>query len=858
MTPAEFDLTPYLVPGENLLAVKVVRWSDGSYLEDQDYWRLSGIYRDVFLFARPPLCIHDIDARAGLDGQYHNGELSLAVELKGHREEGARLSYTLYDKDKKVASQQEKAVPPVQGKAVVRFTGQVPSPLPWTAETPNLYTLAVELSRGGETLEATAIKLGFREVEIKGGQVLVNGKAVYFKGVNRHEFGPGKGRAIGEASMIKDIKLMKQHNINAVRTAHYPNQTRWYELCDQFGLYVMDEANVESHQLWREGRSPAKDPAWKKAFVARGRAMAERDKNHPCVIFWSLGNEAGIGENFHAMADTLRTIGMPRPIHYEGHGTARTREMPGFDIISTMYPSLELLEEFYRQDTSRPMIVCEYSHAMGNSVGNFYKYWALFESRRRMQGGFIWDWADQGLYKTTATGERFFAYGGDFGDRPNNANFCINGLVLPDRGVQPELMEVKKIHQWIKFVPVDVKKGKAKIKNTYDFISTAGFSFHYAVKENGRTVKEGQLEVPPLAPGEGAVARVPGMARYLSSDKEIYLDFTARLKESSPWAAAGHEVAFGQFLVKEGDTGPVGGEKARKGKLQVEETSGHYKLTGQGFQAMIDMGTGELAGYKYEGVELIVAGPANNFWRAPTDNDQGRGEKSYAHAWKMAGLQDMAYTVDSISVKREGGQALVRVIGTLRADSGQVRHWRAYAISASGRVHVHNHYRLEGHFPPLPKVGNLFRLPPGMDKLQWYGRGPHESYPDRKHGARAGLYSGTARGQYFPHVYPQENGNKVETRWLSLGDGQGNGFYIVADSLVNFSVHHYSLENLTMASHAYQVEDAGHLTLNVDLAQMGLGGDDSWSRRVHPEFLLREKEYKYGYTIVPKKEGPGQ
>ena len=855
MTPAEFNITNYLNEGRNLVAAQVIRWSDGSYLEDQDFWRLSGIYRDVYLIARTPVSIDDFNVVTDLDEGYTDARLHVKVDLKKFVQTrfAGEVLLKLYCPAGEIIFENAKNVE-ISGNInffSIDFDQEVINPLKWTAETPTLYNLSVSLLQNGKVLEATSQRIGFREVEIKNGQLLVNGKAVYFKGVNRHETEPERGRAITEESMIHDILLMKQNNINAVRTAHYPNQVRWYDLCDEYGLYVMDEANIESHQLWRENRSPAKDPDWLEAFIARGRSMTERDKNHPSIIFWSLGNEAGLGENFFALADTIRKLDPTRPIHYEGHYDSKKRELSHFDIISTMYPSVEMLQEFYSMDTTRPMIICEYAHAMGNSTGNFWKYWELFESNRRMQGGFIWDWVDQGLTKTAPSGEKYFAYGGDFGDRPNNANFCINGLVSPDRTPHPGLAEVKKIHQFIRFEPADIENGKIKIRNNYDFLTTSFLSFTYLYKEDGKLLSEGEIALPELQPGEEMVIEIPDYPRKTVGN-EIFLDVFMKTKRESSWAPEGHVLAYEQFKLYSNPKADYRLQMQEGKSLQTLQSEIEYVIRGENFESVLNKNSGLLSKYEVNNKNFIELGPKSNFWRAPTDNDQGRGEISFAYQWRKAGLHNLSYQLDSIiPLNIKDKQAEFRVLGKLVSAAGEIIHRRDYTFYGNGAIQINEFYRLMGEFPPLPKVGNLFHLPLSFTNIEWYGRGPWENYQDRYSSALVGYYEGKVRSQYFPYVYPQENGNKTGVRWFSVKDDEGNGFRVVGDTLLNFSIHHYTLENLTNATHTYEIEDGAYITLNVDLAQMGVGGDDSWSPRVHPEFQLKDSVYTYSYTIYP-------
>ena len=573
MTPAEFLITDKLQPGENMLAVEVINWSDASYIEDQDFWRISGIFRDVFLYATPKTYLRDLYVVTDLDDQYRDAALKLTANVRTPSSSSAatpyRLKTTLYDASRTVVFSE--TIPSEQSsdtgqELVFRLNKPVKSPLLWSAESPTLYTLTVELiSTNGQVAEAVSQRIGFREMTLTTGQLLVNGRPVTFKGVNRHEFNPATGRVIGRESMIRDIKLMKQHNINAVRTSHYPNVTDWYDLCDEYGLYLIDEANIESHYLWSQGQTPAAKPEWRDAFVARGRAMVERDKNHPSIVIWSLGNETDMGQNFRDMADIIRIIDPTRPIHYEGrnnyNGDFQSPNQPltSFDIISTMYPSVAAMVALMEKDPSRPLIICEYAHSMGNSVGNLKDYWAAIDKYPRMQGGFIWDWMDQGLRLRNKAGKEYTSHinyidGANAGD----------GLINPDQTPQPEINEVKLVYQYVKVslpaaltaasepsstARMDVSSVKVNVKNTYDFLTLEPFRLEWSLLRNGEVVQQGGETNLVAKPGQTQVLTLPIKVAATAGSREYFLNVSVRLKKETPWAPAGHEVASGQFLI---------------------------------------------------------------------------------------------------------------------------------------------------------------------------------------------------------------------------------------------------------------------------------------------------------------------
>jgi beta-galactosidase len=859
MTPAEFDLTEYLIQGKNLLAVEVINWSDGSYLEDQDFWRISGIFRDVYIYAQPQFHIKDFKVDTYLDENYQNAILSVqyATENKSKStDESNSVRFSLYDPSGNLLFSEESQSGNLEKNLL--------NPEKWNAERPSLYTLGIEVLEGEKVTEATAIKIGFRKVEIKNGQLLLNGQAIYFKGVNRHEFEPLNGRAISKESMVKDIILMKQHNFNAVRTAHYPNQTLWYELCDEYGLYVIDEANIESHQLWNMKASPAHLSNWKNCFVDRGISMVHRDKNHPSILMWSLGNETGLGENHYAMAEEIRKIDQSRLIHYEGRELEANiyeagsyekvlelfdhwaKTVPDFDIIANMYPYTDHLIEFHEKITDRPIIICEYAHAMGNSLGGFKLYWDVFEKYPRMQGGFIWDWVDQGIWREVADGQGYYVYGGDFGDQPNDDNFCINGLVFPDRGIKPALIEAKKVQQCIKTTLQDPEQGLIEVFNQYFFISTQDYELRWEVIENGKIVQHGTVEDLNVAPHERKLIKIPYKTAAMDARNEYFLNIYYHLKKATQWAEAGYLMAWDQFafpfVQKLPDLFQL-----HVGSLSYTRDKNLVKIYGDVF--VIEMKNGLLSSFESGGTEWIQKRLEPNLWRAFTDNDEGGGSKSFLAQWRDFGLDQLEFihkntTIDPIR------NDLIKVVvqAELKAKKGLIPCKISYLVAANGMIEVDIQYEIPNDCPVLPKVGASLGVAKALENVTWYGRGPQESYWDRKESAIIGLYSGKSDAQYMYYIRPQESGNKSDVRWIALTNNQGTGLKITGKDL-NISILPFTLETLNKALHTTDLKKADLLTLNIDYQQAGLGGDDSWNPRTHSEFQLREKVYNYHFVI---------
>lgn len=709
MTPAAFNISPYLdaETDSNTLAVEVIRWSDGSYLEDQDFWRLSGIYRDVYLYALPKNHISDFHIQPLLDENYRNAELQIDFKING-KTNGIIVKF--YDSkdglilEDTVSSSQLTAKYPIS------------NPSKWTAETPNLYQLTLQLlDETGNPTQVISRKVGFRKVEIKNGQILLNGQPIYFKGVNRHEFDPFNGRTISEESMIEDIKLMKQHNFNAVRASHYPNIPRWYELCDEYGLYVMDEANLESHQLWfYDGKSPVTQPEWKKAIVAQGTSMVERDKNHPSILIWSLGNEAGMGENMTAMADAIRQIDSSRPIHYESRELAvplkeseNTLNLlnfaksihdfdnspSGFDFIANMYPSMEVMEGFTKADTLRPVLICEYAHAMGNSTGNFKEYWDIFERNPRMQGGFIWDWVDQGIARYTEDSLLYYVYGGDFNESPSDSNFCLNGLVFPDRSVKPALQTVKKVQQNLKVKAVDLQQGKIEIQNTYYFTNLNFLELQWELKEEGKLLLEGTINDLNIEAQQRETFDIPFILPKAKEGKEYWLNLSFRLKENTDWAEKGFEVAWEQFQLPIEVGAITSSKKTNSPSITLKETDDKYSIEGKDFALQFDKTKGILSAWNFKGKEFLQQGAKMNIWRAPTDNDEGGNQfqSSFAAQWRDAGYNQIRWEDIEVKAKQMDDQTIeVKVSGCMRGKGSAFSYATTYQVSGNGEILISN------------------------------------------------------------------------------------------------------------------------------------------------------------------------
>lgn len=859
-TPVEFDITKFIKPGENLVALENFRWCDGSYLEDQDFWRLSGIFRDVYLWSPADIHIRDFEVRTQFDAAYRDGQFKVDVRLVNYGKSPARvtLEANLIDPSGKTLLHPVIRKDIEAGQEILAAgTNPVASPLKWSAETPNLYRLLLTLKDAeGQTLEVVPVNVGFRQVEINRGNLLVNGQRVLFKGVNRHEFHPDRGQAITVESMIRDITVMKQFNVNAVRTCHYPNQPAWYDLCDRYGIYLIDEANIESHGMGYGEHTLAKNPDFADAHLNRTIRMVERDKNHPAIVIWSLGNEAGDGPNFVATSKWIHQRDPGRPVHYEQAG-----ERPHTDIVCPMYPRPGRLARYSSEPHTRPFIMCEYEHAMGNSSGDFWSYWNLIYDRPFLQGGFIWDWVDQGLrqkqqalpmphFEKVRPGDKtFWAYGGDFGPEgvPSDDNFCCNGLVTPDRAPHPGLFEVKHVYQYIHCRPVDLVARTVNVKNFFDFTNLKDLAvLAWRLSGDGREVQSGHLPAPDLPPHAATPITVPVKPFKPKPGVEYFLELSFRLKQDERWAKQGHEIAWDQFKLP--DAAPV--RTLDPGSLPpvkwAEDGEG-VRISGKHFTARFDRKAGTLASVTFRGQELVRSPLRPDFWRAETDNDRGRqmvkSQGIWQHAHKSPELAGFETTAP------DGHSVRVRITHKLpRVDA---RWETVYSVYGSGDIVVDARFHPHSNgLPQLVRLGMQMTLPPGFDRVSWLGPGPGETYADRLD-AKVGFYSGTVDGRFYAdYTEPGETGNKADARWIALTNGKV-GLLAVGFPLLSANALHYGTEDLNAGKHAFELPRRDYVTLNLDLRQQGVGGDDSWGAWPHEAFLIPCQEYAYRFRLRP-------
>ncbi len=856
--PAEFNLTPYLEPGKNKLAVQVFQFTDGSYLEDQDFWRLSGIQRDVLLFARPKTFIRDFFAKASLDSKYQNGVFNLDVELANQNKKSSkniRVKYQLLDGEKEILTETNPGIN-VKGKntASCSFSGKVPSVRKWSAEDPNLYKLVITiLDAADQTLEATSINIGFRTTEIKGGQLLVNGEPILIKGVNRHEHDEYFGHVISEESMLADIRLMKQNNINAVRTSHYPNDPRWLELCDQYGLYLYDEANVESHGYgYDPDQTLANKPEWKAAHIERIMNMLERDKNHPSVIVWSMGNEAGAGPNFLEAYKAMKERDS-RPVHYERSEKITDLTEHFTDIQADMYRSIDdIKNKWVGTDPDRPFIWCEYAHAMGNSTGNFQEYWDLVNAYTQIQGGFIWDWVDQGL-ADIKNGEKFWAYGGHYEPdwQRNDENFCMNGLINADRTPHPGLTEVKKVYQNINFSSANPASGQITIKNERFFTDLSDCMFKWDLFAEGKLIKSGTIDPESIAPQKEKTISV----KYgkIDDNKEYLLNVSAINVKQKDFVPVGHVFAGEQFhITSQMFKKPVSESME---KITGSETKDGILLSGTNFQIAFSKESGALNSYKINQQEIIVQPLVPDFWRAPTDNDFGNKMPTRCKIWKEVTFNEELESIDFQQVSDQEIEVDVHL--NLPTVSGTID--LKYNVFANGQIDVtYNFIANRKDLEEIPRIGMVMQLPFELNNLSYYGRGPEENYIDRNTASFIGLYESNVADQYYAYARPQENGHKTDVRWLKLTNQTGCGLKIVANEQpLEFNALHFTTADFdpgekkllrTMAD----ILNGNFVELHIDHKMMGLGGDTSWGAKPHkPYMFFADQPYHYSFSILP-------
>ena len=903
MEPSEFNITNYLHAGENQIALEVYRYSDGSYLEDQDFWRFGGIHRSIHLLHTPDIRIRDYAVRTlpvstdyqdfilQIDPQFsvYRGMTGKGTTLQGVlKDASGREIATLKGDVEDILDLEHKAgrmnewYPQRGPRKLGRMSATIKSPKRWTAETPYLYKLHLTLlTAEGEVIEQVEQSVGFRSVEIRNGQLLVNGAPVRFRGVNRHEHDPRTARVMSEERMLQDILLMKQANINAVRTSHYPNVSRWYELCDSLGLYVMDEADIEEHGL---RGILASTPDWHAAFLDRAVRMAERDKNHPSIVMWSMGNESGYGPNFAAISAWLHDFDPTRPVHYEGaQGAGGEPDPKTVDVISRFYTRVKqeylnpgiaegedkeraenarwerLLEIAERTNDNRPVMTSEYAHSMGNALGNFKEYWDEIYSNPRMLGGFIWDWVDQGIYKTLPDGRIMVAYGGDFGDKPNLKAFCFNGLLMSDRETTPKYWEVKKVYS-----PVElrVESGELRVTNRNHHTDLSQYRCLWTLSIDGKQKDQGEITLPEVAPGESETIPLPvsiaGKKASAKATSDLRLTISFILKRDALWAKAGHEVAWEQFCIQEGAL--LSSKLENRGRLKVRADEEHLSISGSGFSIQWEKNaTGSLTSLTYHGKEMLAhpadfpLQPVTQAFRAPTDNDKSFGNW-LAKDWSLHQMDNPRISLDSFKHEvREDGAVIVRVQTRNRYKEGMIVTKFLYTILSDGTIDLKTTFQPQGILPELPRLGIAFCLSSDYNTFIWQGRGPQDNYPDRKTSAAVGLWKRSVADQYVHYPRPQDSGNKEEVCRLMLTDRHGKGIRVDAvEDVFSASALHYTAQDLYKETHDCNLKPRPEVILSLDAAVLGLG-NSSCGPGVLKKYAIDKKEHTLHIRICNEK-----
>ncbi len=898
MTPAEFNITPFVKSGKNIVSVEVYKYSDGSYLEDQDMWRFAGIFRDVYLISRPKVDIRDHYIHCDLDKDYKDAILKIKANIFNYGDKdcnGYKLQINLLDADGKYVGTEmlmsTDVNVQVNQETILEMESKIINPLKWTAETPNLYKVVLTLlDEDNEVVEVRSTNFGFRKVEIKDTQLLINGKSIMIKGVNRHEFGPEDGHSISVELIEKDVKLMKAFNINAVRTSHYPNAPAFYELCDIYGLYVMDECDLETHAI--RDSVPGSNPKWTKPCVDRMERMVERDKNHPCIIMWSLGNESGDGENFKVMKEAALGIDSTRPVVYEGDRLAAYS-----DVFAQMYAPPQRIEQVGRGEKiisqgdptykekelyitekeygDKPYVLAEYSLILGNSLGNFYKYMDAFEKYDRNIGGYIWQFADLSILTKTDKGKDFWAYGGDFGDDPNDSNFCCNGVFTADRTPTPISYEVKKVYQEVKVHAVDLKVGIVKIENKYRFKSLSFLDVKWSILEDGVIVKEdvlASLDVEPLNIQE---ITIPYTNFKFKKDKEYHLTIEFVLNKDLPWASKGYLLAWDQFELPLSNRN-IPGIETNNDKLEVKESDKKIEIYSENVKITINGDKGVIESYQYKDVQLLASALLPNFYRATIDTDIGalrlvrnviknllkqNDDSSKARlAYIKSRIEELSDEVWKVAEKTRVlescewkiiNNSTVEVLTKSKVNIGDEPLKIKYIIHSNGEVEIYNEFMPNKE---LIRFGMQMQIPSDFSQMTWFGKGPHETMFDRKTGAAVGVYSMPVEEVIHNYIVPQENGNKTEVRWVKMTDAKGNGlkFTDIGETLLNTSAWPYTMEDLDKATHIHELPRRDTITLNVDYKQRGVGGDMPGMAMTHEEYKLKENAlHKYAFRITP-------
>lgn len=858
--PSEFDITDVIKATDNCLVVKVYKWSTSTYLEDQDFWRLNGIFREVYLYSTAHDYTLDVYSRASLTDDYRDGLLELDIDVITAN---ADLTYSavLYDQA------EEKIVTLTgtfkEGKGTAKAV--IKAPHKWTAETPYLYTLILTLEDKQQVIEISSYRVGFRKVDIQDAKLLINGQAVILKGVNRHDMHPERGYAVTREDMLRDVMLMKKHHINMVRTSHYPNDPYFYACCDAYGLYVMDEADLEMHgfiqleHLSFNGKEQAvalnDDKQWEALFIDRVKKMVERDKNYPSIISWSLGNESGFGTNHVKMAQWIRTRDHSRFIHYESAG-----EVEGVvDVESYMYPSVEqVIEKAKQTHHKRPFFVCEFMHAMGNSMGNPREYWDVIHDDNRLIGGCIWEWADHGIHTINDKGEAYYAYGGDFGDEPNDLKFCIDGAVFPDRTPHTGLIELKEV-----IAPVQVKGFNQDtlevfLENRYDFKDLSHAILDFDLLEEGMKIHCGSVELPKIEPhGKGSCTLPKNILSLIQNKSEYHVNLYVNHKNPEGWEKEAGPICSYQVALTDRVSHEAQSYTRIIEPLKVIDEKSCVTVIGTNFRITFDKAYGTLSKYVYKDKSLMHEGPVENLWRAATDNDE-RGwflrEDCVAGTWRSAGLDKLWRRVHSVHWEntKEG------FVFTVHTQLGKPSMYPAYAttctynVTAGGKVSIRVHYMPKAVIDCLPRLGMTFQMPKGFDQVKWYGRGPHENYVDRKESALVGRYEGTVDDLFVNYIIPQENGNKTDTRWLTITNEEGVGLKVASHHLFEHSVHHYTADDLYQAKHSYDLKKREETIVNIDYGQCGIGNGSCGPRtRVLEKYMLKAEPCQFEFYMIP-------
>lgn len=847
--PAHFNIGKLLKKGKNTLAVKVFRYSDGSYLEDQDYWKYSGIERSVYLYARPETRVKDFKLTAALTNDYKDGAFDITFHTGNPTREYV-VEMKLMDGNQQLFAHQETIKQ--AGDTLFSLQHPVKNVKPWSAETPTLYTLIVNTyTKEGKMIESFVHPFGFRTVEMRNGMVLINNVPLKFKGVNRHEHDRFKGRTITVESMIQDIRLMKQFNLNAVRNCHYPNNPEWYALCDRYGLYLIDEANIESHGMdHHKDETLANYPDWELPFMERMERMVRRDRNFSSIVTWSLGNESGYGKHFETLYHWTKKFDPTRPVQYEG-----ARKQGLSDIFCPMYGRIWWLREHVNQLQPRPLILCEYAHAMGNSVGNLQDYWDLIYAYDQLQGGFIWDWVDQTFEKKDDNGRKIAAYGGDMGFAgvPNDSNFCANGLLAADRSLHPHIWEVKRVYQYVHFAPVPFTTNRIAVTNRHDFIGMDGLSLRWTVEADGLPFDGGTMGFPTIAPRTTGQITLPLKA--LPADgREYFLKLEAITKEEAPLVPRGHSTAMEQWQLPtpKPQICPIG---PMANTLDSKRTADSILITAPDLCIRFATRTGEMSTLIYKGKELLKEGLQPNFWRGLTDNDVANKTSERCGTWKQAG-KEMVLT--GLDLRESDDKQTVYVVAHYDMKAQEAKLKTSYVIRPDGTIQVSMAFT-PGQKPlsELPRFGMRMILHGQYDQMTWFGRGPHENYADRKNSAAIGRYQASVWEQYHPYVRAQETGNKCDVRWLSLCDKEGRGLLVRGAQPLSVSAWNFPMEDIEYRPFNVERRHGGSIVkkdlvwLNIDHRQMGVGGDNTWGAQVHPEYTITPEAMSYTFTLQP-------